>query len=190
MLCGYLIVALAIAWDLAIYIYINGLPTLFGQKVKETLASSLGIIDYDNLTYGDISSTIQNEGMKMCRDLKIQSQANKSKAKYEIGNFCTQYGLPSIISKKRSNIEVKNPLKNPIGRNLPPNIIENRSSKLMISIRKVDLTPQGSSHLKHQEHAISVESKVISKKSVKLRSKPLSIPSLVTKPANKRSLNS
>ena len=135
MLCGYLIVALAIAWDLAIYIYINGLPTLFGQKVKETLASSLGIIDYDNLTYGDISSTIQNEGMKMCRDLKIQSQANKSKAKYEIGNFCTQYGLPSIISKKRSNIEVKNPLKNPIGRNLPPNIIENRSSKLMISIR-------------------------------------------------------
>ena len=38
----------------------------------------------------------------MCRDLKIQSQANKSKAKYEIGNFCTQYGLPSIISKKKS----------------------------------------------------------------------------------------
>ena len=38
----------------------------------------------------------------MCRDLKIQSQANKSKAKYEIGNFCTQYGLPSIIPKRKS----------------------------------------------------------------------------------------
>ena len=57
---------------------------MFGQKVKETLANPLGIIDYDNLTYGDISSTIRNEGMKMCRDLKIQSQANKSKAKYSL----------------------------------------------------------------------------------------------------------
>ncbi|XP_050241286.1 uncharacterized protein LOC126690204 [Quercus robur] len=82
--------------------FINGLPTLFGQKVKETLAGSLGVIDYDDLTYGDISSTIRNEGMKMCRNLKIQSQANKSKAKYEIGNFCTQYGLPSIIPKRKS----------------------------------------------------------------------------------------
>ena len=43
-----------------------------------------------------------DQGMKMCRDLKIQSQANKSKAKYEIGNFCTQYGLPSIIPKRKS----------------------------------------------------------------------------------------
>ena len=60
----------------------------------------------------------------------------------------------------------------------------------MISIRKVDPAPQGNSHLKHQEHVISVESKVISKKSVKLRPKPLSIPSLVTKPAKKKSLNS
>ncbi|XP_050255252.1 uncharacterized protein LOC126701174 [Quercus robur] len=38
----------------------------------------------------------------MCIDLKIQSQANKSKAKYEIGNFCTQYGLPSVTPKRKS----------------------------------------------------------------------------------------
>ena len=89
--------------------FINGLPTLFGQKVKETLASPLGVIDYDNLTYGDISSTIRNEGIKMCRDLKIQSQANKSKAKYEIGNLCTQYGLPSVIPKRKSKHRGKEP---------------------------------------------------------------------------------
>ena len=88
--------------------------------------------------------------------------------------------------KRDPNTEVKNP----IGKNLPPNIIGNRSSKLMISIRKVDPAPQESSHLRRQEHALSVESKVISKKSVKLRPKPLSIPSLVTKPAKKKSLNS
>ena len=89
--------------------FINGLPTLFGEKVKETLASPLGVIDYDNLTYGDISSTIRSEGMKMCRDLKIQSQASKSKAKYEVGNFCTQYGLPSIIPKRKSKYRGKEP---------------------------------------------------------------------------------
>ena len=92
--------------------------------------------------------------------------------------------------KRGPNTEVKNPKKNPIGKRLPPNVIGNRSSKLMISTRKVDPAPQGSSHLKHQEHVINVERKVISKKSVKLRPKPLSIPSLVTKPAKKKSLNS
>ena len=53
--------------------FINGLPKLFGEKVKETLCNPLDFIDYDNLTYGDISSTICSEGMKMCRDMKIQS---------------------------------------------------------------------------------------------------------------------
>ena len=64
--------------------FINGLPTLFGEKVKETLASPLGVIDYDNLTYGDISSTIRSEGMKMCRDLKIQSQVRSRKLLYTV----------------------------------------------------------------------------------------------------------
>ena len=50
--------------------------------VKETLSTPLEVIDYDNLTYGDISSTICSEGMKMGKDLKIQSQGSKSKAKY------------------------------------------------------------------------------------------------------------
>ena len=75
--------------------FINGLPRLFGKKVKETLSTPLGVIDYDNLTYGDISSTIRSEGMK------IQSQASKSKAKYKVGNFLTQYGLPPIAPSKR-----------------------------------------------------------------------------------------
>ena len=50
----------------------------------------------------------------MCRDLKIHSQASKSKAKYEVGNFCTQYGLPFVIPKENPNSERKVPLKNPI----------------------------------------------------------------------------
>ncbi|XP_030945215.1 uncharacterized protein LOC115969671 [Quercus lobata] len=49
----------------------------------------------------------------MCRDLKIQSQANKSKAKYEIGNLCTQYGLPSIIPKRKSKHRGEEPSEKP-----------------------------------------------------------------------------
>ena len=85
--------------------FINGLPRLFGEKVKETLSTPLGVIDYDSLTYGDISSTIRSKGMKMCRDMKIQSQASKSKTKYEVWNFYTQYGLPSIAPSKRKSKE-------------------------------------------------------------------------------------
>ena len=81
-----------------------------------------------------------------------------------------------LSSQRRDpNTEVKNPLKNPIGRNLPPNTIENKRSKLMISIREADPNLKGNSHPKHQENALSVERKVISRKSVKLRPNPLSI---------------
>ena len=96
-----------------------------------------------------------------------------------------------LSSQRRDpNTEVKNPLRNPIRRDPPPNLIEKRNSRLMTSIRKADPILIGSSHPKHQEHVLSVERKVISKKSVKLRPKPISIPSLVTVPASKRSSSS
>ena len=93
--------------------FINGLPSLFAHKIRETLRNSLGIIEYDDLTYGDISSVIRREGLKMCIDMKIQNQANKDKrkAKYEVGNFCTQYGLPFIALSKRKSREKEYPRK-------------------------------------------------------------------------------
>ena len=85
--------------------FINGLPRLFGERVKETLSTPLGVIDYDDLTYRNISSMIRSEGIKLCRDMKIQS--SKSKAKYQVGNFYTQYGLPSVIPKRKSKFREK-----------------------------------------------------------------------------------
>ena len=74
--------------------FINGLPSLFAHKIKETLSNTSVVIDYDDLAYGHISSVICREGLKMCIDMKIQNPANKDKrkAKYEARNFCTQYG--------------------------------------------------------------------------------------------------
>ena len=60
-------------------------------------------IDYDNLTYGDIFSAIKKLGINICNDekmLKYQLQ-NKKKAKYEMGNFCEQYGLPPFAPRQK-----------------------------------------------------------------------------------------
>ena len=93
--------------------FINDLPSPFAHKIKETLSNTLGVINYDDLTYGDISSVIRREGLKMCINMKIQNQANKDKrkAKYEVGNFCTQYDLPFIAPSKRKSRDKEYPWK-------------------------------------------------------------------------------
>ena len=76
--------------------FINGLPSLFAYKILLTLSSPSGVIDYDNLTYGDISTVIHRECQKMCNDIEISR-----KAKYDASSFCTQYDLPPIAPSKR-----------------------------------------------------------------------------------------
>ena len=60
-------------------------------------------VDYDNLTYGDILSTIKKLGINTCNDEKLLKYhlQNKKKAKYEMGNFCEQYGLPPIAPSRQ-----------------------------------------------------------------------------------------
>ena len=60
-------------------------------------------IDYNNLTYGDILSTIKKLGINMCNDEKLLKHQlkNKRKAKYEMGNFCEQYSLPPIAPSRK-----------------------------------------------------------------------------------------
>ncbi|CAL9004304.1 unnamed protein product [Prunus brigantina] len=84
--------------------FINGLPNLFAHKIRTVLSNELGHIDYDSLTYGNIISTINQEGMKMCIDMKInkQIQSERKFAKYELGNFCEQYGLISTAPSRKN----------------------------------------------------------------------------------------
>ncbi|KAK9990415.1 hypothetical protein SO802_025400 [Lithocarpus litseifolius] len=76
--------------------FINGLPRLFAYKILLTLSSPSGVIDYDNLTYGDISSVIRRECLKMFNDMKISREA-----KYDARCFCNQDDLPPIAPSKR-----------------------------------------------------------------------------------------
>ena len=83
--------------------FIDGLPPIFAYKVKQELMGKNDSVDYVNLTYGDILSTIKKLGINMCNDEKLLKHQlkNKRKAKYEMGNFCEQYGLPPITPSKQ-----------------------------------------------------------------------------------------
>ena len=85
--------------------FINGLTSLFAHKIRNVLSQPTGVIEYDNLTYGDIISTIQKEGLKMCIDLKLSQKATKDKhkAKYELENFYEQCGLPPVAPSRRKS---------------------------------------------------------------------------------------
>jgi hypothetical protein len=69
--------------------FIDELPSLFAHKVKEELLNpTTGMIDYENLTYGEIFSTVKKLGIRMCIDQKLlrQQLKNSKKMKYEMGS--------------------------------------------------------------------------------------------------------
>ncbi|CAL8134174.1 unnamed protein product [Prunus armeniaca] len=84
--------------------FVNGLPNLFAHKTRTTLSNEQGHIDWDSLTYGNIISTINQVGMRMCIDFKIgrKIQSDRKSAKYELGNFYEQYGLASIPPSRKN----------------------------------------------------------------------------------------
>jgi hypothetical protein len=89
--------------------FIDGLPSLFAHKVKDELQNpTTRMIDYENLTYGELFSTVKKLGIRMCIDQKLlrQQLKNSKKLKYEMSNFCEQFGLvpiaPSKAKRKKS----------------------------------------------------------------------------------------
>jgi hypothetical protein len=93
--------------------FIDGLPSLFAYKVKDELINTTTvIIDYENLTYGDLFSTVKKPGIKMCIDQKMirQQLKNAKKAKYEMSNFYEQFGCLLLLIPRKIG---KNPIKSP-----------------------------------------------------------------------------
>ena len=89
--------------------FLYGLPRAFNEKVQKSLKErNNGTIPYDELTYGDLISEVQKEGLKLCSQLKLQYQVKKDlkASRKDLGSFCAQYGIsmptpPSQISKKQ-----------------------------------------------------------------------------------------
>jgi hypothetical protein len=77
--------------------FLAGLPILLGEKVrnkiKETFTTKT--IPYDQLTYGELVSFTQKEGLKICQDLKLQKHLKweMKRTRQELGSFCHQFDL-------------------------------------------------------------------------------------------------
>uniref|UniRef100_A0A1S4DE34 DUF7746 domain-containing protein n=1 Tax=Nicotiana tabacum TaxID=4097 RepID=A0A1S4DE34_TOBAC len=78
--------------------FIDGFPSLFAERVRNTLKGSFGEITYNNYTYGKLIGICTQKGLNLCNELKLSRQLkmDKLKEKYHLGDFCTQFGLPKI----------------------------------------------------------------------------------------------
>ncbi|KAH9681568.1 hypothetical protein KPL71_027019 [Citrus sinensis] len=70
------------------------LPTLLGEKVRNSIKALFNDrIPYDELTYGELVSFVNKEGLKICQDLKLQKRLKQElrQSKQELGGFCKQF---------------------------------------------------------------------------------------------------
>ncbi|KAH9681064.1 hypothetical protein KPL71_026798 [Citrus sinensis] len=74
--------------------FLAGLPTLLGEKVRNSIKALYdNRVPYDELTYGELFSFVNKEGLKICQDLKLQRRLKWElrKSKQELGGFCKQF---------------------------------------------------------------------------------------------------
>ncbi|KAH9699238.1 hypothetical protein KPL71_024266 [Citrus sinensis] len=74
--------------------FLAGLPTLLGENVRNSIKALYdNRIPYDELTYGELVSFVNKEGLKICQDLKLQKRLKweLKKSKQELGSFCKQF---------------------------------------------------------------------------------------------------
>ncbi|KAG5609787.1 hypothetical protein H5410_021068 [Solanum commersonii] len=76
--------------------FIDGLPSLFAERVKKTFRDPQEIIPYNNFTYGKLIGACTQKGINLCNELKLSRQLkmDKLREKSQLGDFCTQFGLP------------------------------------------------------------------------------------------------
>ena len=75
--------------------FIAGLPRLFAERVRNKLRERFhGSIPYVDLTYGQLTAFINNEGLALCTDLKLNAKLKKDSmtTRKELRDFCEQYG--------------------------------------------------------------------------------------------------
>ncbi|KAG5585355.1 hypothetical protein H5410_045789 [Solanum commersonii] len=81
--------------------FIDGLPPLFAERVKKTLRNLQGAIPYGTYTYGKLIGACTQEGINLCNELKLSRQLkiDKLRERSQLGDFCTQFGLPNTTAK-------------------------------------------------------------------------------------------
>uniref|UniRef100_M1DRF7 Zinc knuckle family protein n=1 Tax=Solanum tuberosum TaxID=4113 RepID=M1DRF7_SOLTU len=84
--------------------FIDGRPPLFAERVRKNLRNTVGEIPYRDYTYAKLIAVCTQEGINLCNELKLSRQfkIDKIRERSQLGDFCTQFGLPitSADSKK------------------------------------------------------------------------------------------
>jgi hypothetical protein len=77
--------------------FIARLPLLLGEKVRNKIKDTFTTktIPFDQLTYGELVSFTQKEGLKICQDLKLKKHLKweMKRTRQELGSFCHQFHL-------------------------------------------------------------------------------------------------
>ncbi|KAG5601300.1 hypothetical protein H5410_032670 [Solanum commersonii] len=58
--------------------FIDGLPSLFAERVKKTLRNLQGIIPYSDFTYGKLIGACTQEGINLCNDTNRETSKSES----------------------------------------------------------------------------------------------------------------
>jgi len=85
--------------------FIAGLPNLFAEKIRNKLREKYNNhIPYKELTYGELISYINKEGLTICSNLRLNAKLKKDKitGKNELGDFCEQYGYEPLKTPSSS----------------------------------------------------------------------------------------
>ncbi|KAH9725355.1 hypothetical protein KPL70_007848 [Citrus sinensis] len=85
--------------------FLAGLPTLLVEKVRNSIKALYdNRIPYDELTYGELVSFVNKEGLKICQDLKLQKRLKWElrKSKQELGHTAKYYRM----SKKLHELDL------------------------------------------------------------------------------------
>nr|XP_016504812.1 PREDICTED: uncharacterized protein LOC107822758 [Nicotiana tabacum] len=88
--------------------FIDGLPSLFAERVRKTLRGSYGEIPYKDYTYGKLIGICTQEGLNLCNELRLSRQLKMDKLKEisQLGDFCTQFGLPETSTHKKKKHKI------------------------------------------------------------------------------------
>ena len=72
--------------------FLVGLPFHFGEQVRNKISLNANTL-LKNLSYGELVSYIQKQGMQMCTAKRLQSQLKKEQklTNKPLASFCFQY---------------------------------------------------------------------------------------------------
>ncbi|KAG5630943.1 hypothetical protein H5410_002660 [Solanum commersonii] len=74
------------------------------KELKKTLRDAQGVIPYCAYTYGVLIGACTQEGINLCNELKLSRQfkIDRLRERSQLGEFCTQFGLPDTSKGKHT----------------------------------------------------------------------------------------